>query len=639
MAKTLELAQALKQLPDQPGVYRMYDVDNTLIYVGKAKVLKNRVRSYFVGSHTPKVAAMVSQVHHFDTIIAQSEVEALILEANLIKANKPKYNILLRDDKKYPWIALSDDAFPRLYVTRSPEKRGKTRYFGPYASSGDLYATLQAIKRHFPLRQRRKPLFKTRPCMNYYIGTCLGPCQKLVTQQAYDQLVRKVELFLKGKGDTLKDLLLQEMDAASEQLNFEHAARIRDTLKAVDTVIARQRVVSTDTRLNQDIIALATDDRRLIGVVLQVRQGKLIASRTHRLQRIGEGLDDAAPLGLLTAFMLRHYDVTDTVDYPDAVVIPDLPTAVDQALDTVEEASQSLCNWLSQQAGRIITVAVARGNHQRELCQMAERNALDALKQAQFDDANSLKADPTQVLMELQAVLQLPAFPRRIECYDISHFQGSHTVASMVVFVDAKPDKAAYRRFKIEVAEGKPDDFASMNEVIRRRFEHSALFHTADTPTTEDPEKTIWEDPDLLIIDGGKGQLGAACDALMAHGLEDQPVVSLAKKFEEVFRPGESRPVVIPRDSSVLFLLQQIRDEAHRFAITYHRQLRGKAATQSALGAVKGLGTVNKQKLMATYGSIEAIMSATPAEVAATLGVSQKRVTTFLNQLAQLQKT
>ena len=319
--------------------------------------------------------------------------------------------------------------------------------------------------------------------------------------------------------------------------------------------------------------------------------------------------------------------MTDTQDYPDAVILPDslLTQATDHSnLDEGFEL-QSLCEWLSQQAGRHVSVTEARGPHQRELSQMATRNAIDALKQAQFDDASSLQADPTQVLMELQERLKLPDFPRRIECYDISHFQGSHTVASMVVFVDAKPDKNEYRRFKIEVAEGKPDDFASMNEVIRRRFEHSA--------DGGDPDKDVWDEPDLLIIDGGKGQLSAACDALESQGLGDQPVVSLAKKFEEVFRPGESRPVVIPRDSKVLFLLQQIRDEAHRFAITYHRQLRGKAATQSALSQIKGLGVSNKQKLMATYGSVEKILEATPGEIATVLGISVKRVNTFLNHL------
>jgi excinuclease ABC subunit C len=647
-----DIGHALKQLPAQPGVYRMYDGDNTLIYVGKAKVLKNRVRSYFVGSHTPKVAAMVAQIAHFDYLVTQSEVEALILEANLIKANLPRYNILLRDDKKYPWIALSDEAFPRLYVTRSPKKNGKTKYFGPYVSSGDLYTTLQAVKRHFPLRQRRKPLFKTRPCMNFFIGTCLAPCQKKVTPEAYAELVHRVELFLKGRGDTLKAILQTEMLAASEALNFEHAARLRDTMQAVNTVIARQRVFSHDNRLNWDVITVLQDNlglnnRWLIGVVLQLRGGKLIASRTHRLHLTGEG--DTTPEALLTAFMLRHYDglestlseaASESSDFPDAVV---LPPGID------DETALTLCQWLGQLAGRHVQVGDPTGEHQRDLLAMARRNAEEALKQAEFDDLNHLQNDPTEVLMELQTLLDLPDFPHRIECFDISHFQGSQTVASMVVFEGARPAKAEYRRFKITCAEGKPDDFASMHEVIARRFAHSRFAKNDSAHTQpvaiQSPETLIedlaapnqapdaWPDPDLLIIDGGKGQLSAACDALATLGFTYQPVVSLAKKFEEVFKPGESRPVVIARDSRVMFLLQQIRDEAHRFAITYHRQLRGKVATQSLIEQAKGLGKANKQKLMAHYGSVDNVLSAQPEDVAHTLGISIKRVQGFLTHL------
>jgi excinuclease ABC subunit C len=620
----MDLADALKHVPNQPGIYRMYDANNTLIYIGKAKVLKNRVRSYFSGSHTPKVAAMVSQIARFEVLVTQTEVEALILEANLINTHKPKYNILLRDDKKYPWIALSDEAFPRLYVTRRPEKRGKTKYFGPYVSSGDLYATLAAIKRHFPLRQRRKPLFKTRPCMNFFIGTCSGPCQNKITPEGYQDIVKRVELFLKGKGDVLKPLLQTEMEAASEALNFERAARLRDAIAAVDTVVARQRVISPDEHLSMDVLTVATDGPRVVGVVLHIRGGKLIASRVHRLTRQGgfmPGIAGAAddpdePATLLTRFILHHYanghTTHDAADFPDSVVVPPCIPAEDEAL---------LAQLLSQQAQKPLVFRAA--NRHKDLLAMAQQNAQEGLKQARFDDTASVQADPAQVLMALQEALNLPDFPRRIECYDISHFQGSQTVASMVVFVDARPDKAEYRRFKIECAEGKPDDFASMNEVIRRRFAHSG------------DQADAWDDPDLLIIDGGKGQLSAACDALNAHGLSDQPVVSLAKKFEEVFVPHQSRPVIIPRDSKVLFLLQQLRDEAHRFAITYHRQLRGKAATQSAISGIKGLGQKNKQLLLAHYGTIERMLAAPPQEIATVLGITVKRATTFYKHLEE----
>jgi excinuclease ABC subunit C len=582
----------------------MYNAEGDIIYVGKAKNLRNRVRSYFQKhnpQHTPKVSLMVSQIADLDFVVTDNEVEALILEANLIKTLQPRFNILLRDDKKFPWIAISDEDYPRLYVTRNPQKRGKTRYFGPYISSNDMYATLNTIRRHFPLRQRRKPLFKNRPCMNYFIGTCPGPCQQKVTPEAYQDTINKVELFLRGKGTELKEQLQQEMLEASEALNFEWAAKVRDAIEAVDTVIAKQRVVTDDATVNQDVIALEAQDTMAVGIVLSIRQGKVIASASFELTlHPGDTPEEA-----YQAFLYQYYaQVAEEV--PDTVVLQYEPEPV-------------FGDWLTQlRHGRKVTVSIPQRGLKQELMAMAVKNAKEGLGQAKLSALSRLANDPARVLLELQESLDLPEFPARMECYDISHVGGTHTVASMVVFTNGQPDKQEYRRFKIQsVPEGTPNDFQSMAEVMTRRFAHDD-----------------WPEPDLVIIDGGKGQLSSAVEALDAIGIPHPPIISLAKKFEEVYRPGESRPVILPRDSKALFLLQQIRDEAHRFAITFHRQLRGKAATEkTALVGIPGLGQKRRHKLMAHYGSVEAIAQADVPSLARVLGVSMKQADALLTHL------
>lgn len=597
---TFDFQAALGRLPDQPGVYRMYSAPRSaggeaLLYVGKAKNLRNRVRSYFQNPAglAPKVAALMRQVARFDYIVTDSEVEALILEDNLIKQNRPKYNILLRDDKKFPWIGLSAEPYPRLFITREPSGRG--RFFGPYVHSASMYKTLQVIRKHFPLRQRKKPLFKSRPCMNYYIGTCSGPCQQLVTPEEYAEVVRQVELFLKGKADDLLERLEAEMERASETMNFELAAKLRDRFLAVQDVVTHQKMYYPDISVSQDIVATASDARRCAIIVLNIRRGKLIGSRPHEIMLTNQ----TSPEEAYNAFLTQYYQDEEVEDLPDEIILhhPIDDEAVFQA-------------WLNQKRGKRLTLTYPQKGIKKDLLELGVKNAKETLEQAQTQETKSHRNDPARALMELQEALRLPEFPTRMECYDISHFQGSETVASMVVFTNGVPDRKAYRRFKIQIAEGEPNDFASMHEVITRRFNRAIQGEAG------------WEEPDLVIIDGGKGQLSSAVEALEKLCVKDQPIISLAKKFEEVYFPGESRPALLPRDSTALFLLQQIRDEAHRFAITYHRTLRDKKATHSALDDIPGIGEKRKQKLMSHFGSVGKIKKASIEEIAAVPGMN-----------------
>jgi excinuclease ABC subunit C len=612
---SVAIQEALARLSTQPGVYRMYDAEDTLIYVGKAKNLKNRVRSYFQESaqHSPKVVAMVQQIVRFDTVITDSEVEALALECNLIKAHRPKYNILMKDDKRYPWLALSDEPFPRLYITRKTEKRGKTKYFGPYLNSTHLYETLQVLRRHFPLRQRRKPLFKNRPCMNYYIGACLGPCQDLVTEADYQVLVDQVSLFLKGKTSDLLKQIEAEMLLASESLNFERAAKLRDRHEAVLGVMQQQhKVVNADETVHQDIIAYGTDEQRLAVVILQIRYGKVIGTYAQQ-----GNLSDLEEIDSAVQQSIKeyYYQLPDE-ELPDSIVSTSHFEDVPVLLSWLNQRRLSQGKTHKRYSKKEIVWLSPKSKDQRELLNLGQKNVAELLEQTRLEAAQKLQRDPTRALLELQEALGLPEFLSRIECYDISHFQGKETVASMVVFTEGVSDKNAYRRFKIHSAEGKPDDFKSMAEVIARRIQH--------------PD---WGMPDLMIIDGGKGQLSAAKKSLEEAGIWDQPIVSLAKKFEEVFLPGESRPVLLSRSSNALFLLQQIRDEAHRFAITYHRQRRDKAAQVSVLDDIQGLGPKGREKLQKAFGSVDKIISATPDEWASILKISKERAALLYQQV------
>jgi len=601
---SIAVQEILKSLPQKSGVYQFRDTSGTLLYVGKAKNLKNRVSSYFQKSSalSARIQSLVSQVADISVLVTHSEIEALVLESNLIKTNRPKYNILMRDDKKYPWLVLTNEPFPRLIVTREPGRKGRS--FGPYATPGAMYETLHLIKKLFPLRQRKKPLFKDRPCMNYHIGSCLGPCQALVTEEDYQKLVDQVVLLLKGQADELLNILKHEMKKASTAMDFETAAALRDRIVAIHTITERQRVMVDDPTVEQDVIGVSWHLNAGYFTVLKVRHGKLIHTEFYTVT-LEQGV---TPQEAYQEFLFRYYqNRTDKTDLP-----------VDIIVQYPLEDEAFLTAWLKEHKNRKAALYFPQRGQKKDILDMAQQNA-DALRDRSIHEQQSrLRHDPTQALLTLQERLKLPTFPRRIECYDISHVSGTNTVASMVVFTDGLPDKSEYRRFKIKTTEeGTPDDFKSMHEVITRRFSKD------------------WPDPDLVIIDGGKGQLSSACQALMQLEISDQPIISLAKKFEEVFLPGQSKPVLLERDSMALYLLQQIRDEAHRFAITYHRSLRGKMQTQSFLDDIKGIGEVRKKRLLSHFKSLETLMRASLEEISEVTQTKGRTAQKLYDQLHQ----
>ena len=585
------VAEKLKLLPDSPGVYIMKDDHGKIIYVGKAIVLKNRVRQYFQSSrnHTPKVRAMVSHIADFETIMTANEVESLILEANLIKKHRPRYNIRLKDDKSYPYVKVTvQEDFPRVFITRRVLRDG-ARYFGPYTNVTALRDSLKLLRRLFPLRTCRT--MPERPCLEYHIKRCLAPCVGKVEAEDYRAMIRAVLLFLEGRTDDVERELEQRMNAAAEAYHFETAARLRDQLSAVRTAAERQNIVTGAG--DQDAVGMA---RSAAGVCVQIffiRGGKMIG-REHFLLRGSEEESDA---DILRAFLEQYYNQATFV--PREVL---LPCAIDAAAQATIEV------WLAARkgGGKVALLTPQRGT-KHDIVQMATGNAAKFL--ADEETRRSLLDEQTLgAVEELGRYLGLKRPPRRMECFDISHNQGQETVASMVVFEDGAPKKSDYRRFKIRSTEGKPDDFLSMREVTTRRYVGL-------------PEEEL---PDLIIIDGGKGQLSSALEIIRhAAGHKDVPVVGLAKQFELVFTEGNSEPVELPRRSQAIYLIQRIRDEAHRFAITFHRKLRGKRNLVSVLDHIVGIGPKRRQSLRTHFGSLEKIKEASVEELAAAPGMNR----------------
>ena len=596
LMQPFDLKTELKNLPSKPGVYRMLDAHGDVLYIGKAKCLKNRVKSYFNknGGHSPKTRMMLPLIERFSTIVTNNEVEALILEDSLIKQHQPKYNILLKDDKRFPWIGITDDDYPRLFVARSTKRPlGKNvRFFGPYTNASELFSLLRLLQKHFPLRKRPKPLFKDRPCMNYSLGLCSAPCQALISPEAYQEIVQQAVWVLKGKTKDLEDRLRKEIEIASEVMQYERAKVLHERLKAVQRLGQKQVIVSEDDTKHQDVIALAHDAFQASIHVLVIRYGKVVASKPFIIPLQHEAL----PEEVYNSFLLQYFRNVEGDDLPEEVIVQ-FPV---QDEDVVKE-------WLSHLKQKKVSILQPQKGHRADLLNLALVNAKSGLEQAQLYEATKLRNDPTRALKDLQERLGLPILPRRMECYDISHFQGSQTVASMTVFVDGVPAKEEYRRFKIQSAEGKPDDFISMHEVITRRSRH----------------REDWATPDLLIIDGGKGQLNAALRAVNEQNWQNIPMVSLAKRFEEIFLVGQEHPVVIPHSSPALQVVQRIRDEAHRFAISYHRQLRGKQALKHPLDEVAGMGEKRKQKLLKAFGTWEKIKQASVLDLQGVLGCSE----------------
>lgn len=551
------LLETIKLVPTQPGCYLYYDKDGKIIYVGKAKNLKRRVYSYFHKQHeSPKTNILVSQIEKLEYIITDSEVEALILESHLIKKHKPKYNILLKDDKKYPYFLITDEDFPRIQVVRKKNLNpDKGRFYGPYTDVGAMYATLDFLKRLFPLKQCKTPKFSNRPCLYYHIGKCLAPCQGKVTPEEYQKLIQQVELFLSGKQSELLKQIQVQMQKYADSEQFEKAAKMRDSYLDLQKTLERQKVVYENTKLNEDIIAVLYEDGILAIVIMMIREGRLIDKKDFTYF-----VDNVDKTEYFETFFRDYYSGLK-LEFPDRIISKDLQEIGDKELYQ---------DWLKILSGKKVTINYGNGKF-KELYELAMKNATNLLENAKLKKMAQIRDDFNEVGAYLAEKLHLTNFPNRIECYDISHIQGTNTVASMVVFQNGLPKKTAYRKFKIKSTEGKPDDFLSMKEVLSRRLSRLG-----------EPK---WEKPDLIIIDGGKGQLSSVMQIVEDMGIkvgkDGIDFVSLAKREEEVFLPYQSDSILLPRESNALYLIQRIRDEAHRFAITFHRDLRSKKLKKS----------------------------------------------------------
>ena len=594
------LESRLKEIPPEPGVYFMRDASDRIIYIGKSRKLRSRVRSYFRNSQklSDRIAMMVRQVVEIEFIVTDTEAEALALEANLIKQHQPYFNVLLKDDKKYPYVCITwSEEYPRIFITRN-RRLGKKedKFYGPYTDARLLRETLRLAKRLFALRQRPQPLFKDRPCLNYDLGRCPGVCQKLISPQEYRLTVQKVAMVFQGRTQELIDILTKQMQISAEELNFESAARIRDQIAGLKSLTAEQKVSLPDDTVSRDAIALAADEQHACIQLFQIRAGQLVG-------RLGFVADThAEPGAILQRVLESHYQTADDVEIPIEILVQhELPEA------------ELLATALSQRKGRKVTIVAPQRQIKAELIEMVERNAEYELARAQrLGDRNA------QAMEDLAAILDLPDLPHRIEGYDISHIQGSNAVASQVVFIDGLPAKQHYRHYKIKnptVTAGHSDDFASLAEVIGRRFRKYA-----EDPQMQRVGNSDW--PDLVMIDGGKGQLSAVVAVLQEMNLlEDLRVVSLAKQREEIFLPGESQPLETDAEQPGVQLVRRLRDEAHRFAVSFHRQQRSEKMRRSRLEEIPGLGYHRQKQLLAHFRSIDYIRAASTDQLAEVSGI------------------
>jgi excinuclease ABC subunit C len=684
-----KIQSVLNSLPHRPGVYLMKDATGTIIYVGKAISLFNRVRSYFQEStdHSPKNRSMVAKIEDIEFVVVQNEVEALVLESNFIKQYRPKYNVLLRDDKSYPYIkvALAED-FPRVYRVRSFARDGN-RYFGPYTNSGAVDATLDLLNKLFAFRTCRydasawappedkepppgwKQKLLARPCTQYYIHRCIAPCVAYTTREEYNAVIKQVILFLEGKHDEVVKNLAAQMENAAENLNFEEAARIRDRIKAVESILEKQRIISTEGQDDQDVIALASEDDETCAQVFFFRSGKLVGREFFILQ----GTRESSPGEIMRSFFQQFYES-----------VPHIPAEI--IVEAEPEDKAILQAWLKEKRRGAVTITEPKRGEKLRLVEMVRQNAREVLEQQRIKWLSD--SQKTQLaLEELQEALNLATPPRRIECYDISNTQGTNSVGAMVVFESGRPRNSEYRRFKIKTVEG-ANDFASHQEVLRRRFRKAASQQEAEleaeaeiaiedasqppyaeeapapaasetssnghpAPEAEEASDVIaeengaagsgdgetagsemhhaWTLPDLVIIDGGKGHLSAAMEVMRELKL-DIPTIGVAKEegshsklttAEEIYIPGANEPIILPRSSQGLYLLQRIRDEAHRFGITYHRKVRSEKTFKSVLDEIPGIGPKRKKALLLHFGSVKAISSASVDELAALDGMTR----------------
>jgi excinuclease ABC subunit C len=600
-----KLQGILGTLPAKPGVYIMKNTDGTINYVGKAINLKNRVRSYFHAdaSHDAKTRRLVREIADIEWIVVGSELEALILEMNLIKKHRPKYNIRLKDDKRYPYIKVHwADPFPKVTVTRQMVEDG-SRYFGPYTSAWAVYQTLDVLRRIFPFLTCDREITGTdlRACLYYDIKLCIAPCIGAASQAQYRQMISDLMDFLSGHSEDIVTRLQKDMEKAAEEMRFEKAAAVRDQLKAIQSIIERQKVVFASDYLDSDVLAMARSNGEACVQIFFIRGGKLIGREYFIL----EGTEDEADTEIMEQFVTQFY--TEAATIPQQVMLP----------QEIEER-KIIAQWLrSKRGGDKVEIFVPKKGQPRELVQMAAENATETLQalRAQWQ-ADTHKQE--QALAELQQVLTLSEPPNRIECYDISNTQGTAIVGAMVVFTQGVPDKKLYRKFNIESVVGAPDDFASMEEMLTRRFRRwRAGQELAGEPGSK-PDASFSFLPDLVIIDGGKGQLSRAVNVLQKFELFDKvPVAGLAKQNEELFLPYKSEPVKLPRHSQALYLVQRIRDEAHRYGITAHRKKRQKLGLASQLDSIPGIGPARRKALLKHFGSVDKIRQATVEDLRA----------------------
>lgn len=590
-----KLDTLVKNLPASPGVYLMRDTRGSILYVGKAANLHNRVRSYFVGNNMslmPKTQQLVAHIHDLDFFITNSEQEALILECNLIKRYRPRYNVRLKDDKAFPYLKIDPrEDWPRLQITRRLED-DKARYFGPFASSWSVRQTVKVLKGIFRFRSCNRELdgHNTKPCLEYHIHNCIGPCTGTVSRAEYADIIKQVVLFLEGKQTKIVRQLDERMKRAAAALDFERAAWIRDQVQAINSVIEGQRIAAR-VRGEQDVIAFVTERDLAYVQVFFVRGGKLIGRESFVLQ----GATSEEPAGIMTSFVKQFYG--------SAAHIPPL-----LVLQHPVEERQVIEEWLGSKRGsRVRLLAPARGN-KKQLLDIVVDNARHGLAQLKLKQQLS----PEAGMAEIKERLDLPRLPERIECHDISNIQGAQAVGSMAVFENGKARPAHYRRFRIRTVAG-ADDYAMLREMLRRRFRH---FGERDKP---DAWSIV---PDLVLIDGGKGQLNAARLAMQETGAGDIPLASLAKENEEIFLPGQAESLKLPPSSPGLQLLQRVRDEAHRFAVGYHRSVRSRESLASAMDKIPGIGPKRKRALLRQFGSVRRIREASPAELAKVKGIT-----------------
>ena len=598
-----QLQGILDTLPTKPGCYLMKNAEGKIIYVGKAINLRARVRSYFHSdsTHDNKTRRLVREIEDIEWIVVGSELEALILEMNLIKRHRPRFNIRLKDDKRYPYIKIHwQEAYPKVTVTRQMAEDG-SRYFGPYTSVWAVHQTLDVLRRIFPYLTCDRDIngTDTRACLYFDIKLCTAPCIGAVTRDEYRQMISDLQDFLNGHSEPIVARLEKEMQKASDELRFEKAAAMRDQLKAIEAIVERQKIVFNTDYLDSDVIAMAREDGEACVQIFFIRGGKLIGREYFIL----EGTEETTDTEVMEQFVKQFY--TEAANVPEQVMLP----------QEIEEA-KIIGQWLrSRRGGEKVELFVPREGQPHELVQMAAENATETLSalRAQWQ-ADAHKQE--QALAELQQALKLPEPPNRIECYDISNTQGTATVGSMVVFEQGVPSKGLYRRFNVKSVPGAPDDFASMEEVLTRRFRRWKATRETEASPGAKPDASFSFLPDLIIIDGGKGQLGRVVTVLEQFELMDKvPVVGLAKREEEIFFPNKSRPTLLPRHSQGLYLVQRIRDEAHRFAITAHRKRRSKLGLASQLDAVPGIGPTRRKALLKHFGSIDMIKAASIDEL------------------------